>query len=218
MKFLKLSSVIIVLSILLCSCKSSIPELEKIAFSIDLTHDGKNEKVVVSINDADTSDAYVKIYTSQNKKDVLIWEDTAGTKKKAQKGIYVCKKLGNFDLLVWKPTYDGNTTTLEYRVFYFGHLDSDNRIDELEEVERKITFTKEEVKKDGTKYQEATEFVTTLNSYLEKSVALLDTVGGEVHYSKSTKEKAYNLYYPDWFDKDYKPSSDSSSNTNSKND
>lgn len=188
-------------------CAAKSPTLEKIAFRADVTHDGAKDRIITSIDGADKCEAYVKVYTtdSQNR-DVLLWKDVAGTKEKDYKGIYICKKGGNFDLLVWKPAFDGDTTTLEYAVFYLEYDEDTESTKSVNEIHETITFTKEQVTKDGDKYEEASEFVATLNKYIEKSAALLDTVGGEVMYSPSVEEKVTNLYYPDWFDKDYQAS------------
>lgn len=204
MKTLKILPLVLALLIFV-GCAAEKPELEKIAFRADVTHDGMKDRIITSIDGADECEAYVKVYTtdSQNR-DVLLWKDIAGTKEKDYKGIYFCKKSGNFDLLVWKPTVDGDTTTLEYTVFYLKYDEDTERTESVNEIHESITFTKEQVTKDGDKYEAASEFVATLNKYIEKSAALLDTVGGEVMYSLSADEKVTNLYYPDWFDKDYK--------------
>ncbi len=186
-------------------CTASKPVLEKIAFRADVTHDGNKDRIITSIDNADKGEAYVKVYTTDGQnRDVLLWKDVAGTKEKDYKGIYICKKGGNFDLFVWKPTIDGDTTTLEYAVFYLKYNESTEKTESINEIHQSITFTKEQVTKDGDKYDEASKFVTTLNKYLDKSAALLDTVGGKVYYSPSVDEKVTNLYYPKWYDKDYK--------------
>ncbi len=204
MKTLKILPLLLA-CLIFVGCTTQKPTLEKIAFRADVTHDGNKDRIITSIDNADKGEAYVKVYTtdSQNR-DVLLWKDIAGTKEKDYKGIYICKKSGNFDLLVWKPTFDGDTTTLEYAVFYLKYNEDTERTESVNELHESITFTKEQVTKDGDKYEEASEFVATLNKYLEKSAALLDTVGGEVMYSPSVEEKVTNLYYPKWFDKDYK--------------
>ncbi len=205
MKSIKLIALALVCITLLGGCASKKPALEKIAFLADVTHDGNKDRIITNIDDADKGEAYVKVYTKDSKdRDVLLWKDVAGTKEEDYKGIYICKKGGNFDLLVWKPTVDGDTTTIEYAVFYLEYNEDTEKTEPINEIHEKITFTKEQVTKDGDKYNEANEFVATLNKYLDKSAALLDTVGGELVYSKSVDDKVNNLYYPDWFDKDYK--------------
>lgn len=208
MKPIKLLALALVCITLLGGCASKQPTLEKIAFRADVTHDGNKDRIITNIDGADKGEAYVKVYTKDSRdRDVLLWKDVAGTKEDDYKGIYICKKSGNFDLLVWKPTVEGNTTTIEYAVFYLKYNEDTEKSESINEIHESITFTKEQVTKDGDKYNEASEFVATLNKYLDKSAALLDTVDGELVYSKSVEDKTSKLYYPDWFDKDYKAES-----------
>ena len=213
MKPLKIFCALLALTLSLCACKStSAPELSKVTTRADLTHDGESDRIVSCVANADKGEAYVKVYTAgSGKKDVLIWKDTLGTEKRDYKGIYVCKKSGEFHLLVWKPTYEKDQTTLQYSVFYLQYSAETGKASPLNALNESITFTDEQVKKDGDKYDEASRFVYTLNKYLEKSAALVDTVDGEVVYSPSAKERTNKLYYPKWYDKDYKPSDNTSS-------
>ena len=204
MKSIKLLAFALVCIILLGGCASKKPTLEKIAFRADVTHDGNNDRIITNIDGADKGEACVKVYTKDSKdRDVLLWKDVAGSKVNDYKGFYLCKKGGKFDLLVWKPTIEGDTTTIEYAVFYLKYNENTEKAQSVNEIHKTITFTKEQVTKDGVKYKQASEFVSTLNKYLNKSAALLDTVGGKLIYSPSVDEKVTNLYYPDWFDKDY---------------
>ena len=208
MKKFNLLVLVLTLSALLlsaCSSTSSAKLTTLYNATADLTHDGEKERIVRQIDGAEDGEAAVKIYTKRNDQNLLIWMDKLGTDKKDQKGIYLCKKSGVYDILIWKPTYDGDTTTLEYSVFYLDFNNITDKAVPVEELHDSISFTKEQVTKDGDKYTEASNFVYTLNQYLSKSAAMIDTVGGEMIYSPSNEELRKNLYYPEWYDKNFKP-------------
>jgi len=217
MKKFNLIALSVALLVLLSACNSSGKADLTTLYnaSADLTHDGESERIVRKIDGAEDGEAAVKIYTSQDSKSLLIWMDKLGTEEEDQKGIYLCKKNGAYNILIWKPTYKDDTTKLEYSVFHLDFNSITDKAKPVEELYDSVTFTAEQVTKDGDKYAEASEFVYTLNKYLSKSVALIDTVGGEMIYSASPAKEDHkrNLYYPQWFDKDFKPEVDKTSSS-----
>ncbi len=206
-KFNIVALVLVAISVLMTACgPTSDAKLTTLYnATADLTHDGEKERIVRKIDGAEEGEAAVKIYTKQDDKNLLIWMDKLGTEKDDQKGIYLCKKSGAYNILIWKPTYKDDTTTLEYSVFHLQFNNITDKATPIEELHDSVTFTSEQVTKDGDKYAEASEFVYTLNKYLSKSAAMIDTVGGEMIYSPSNKELKRSLYYPQWYDKNFKP-------------
>ena len=208
---------LLLVTVLLTSCSSASDAKLTTLYNAtaDLTHDGEKERIVRQIGGAEDGEAAVKIYTKKEDKNILIWMDKLGTKKEDQKGIYLCKKSGMYNILIWKPTYKDDETTLEYSVFHLSYNNITQQAETVEELYETITYTDEQVTKDGDKYTEASDFVYTLNKHLSKSAAMIDTVGGEVIYSPSNDDLKKNLYYPDWFDKNYKPEETESEASNS---
>ncbi len=204
-------------AVMLLSACGSKPKakLTSVAFSADLTHDGTKERIVSTVDGASSGDAGVGIYMLNDDKYNLIWKETIGTKESDQKGIYICKKSGQFDLLVWKPSYSDGKTTLEYSVFYLQYSQQQGKCTPVEEVYDSISFTDAQVEKNGDKYDEASKFVKTLNTYISKSIALADTVGGELTYSPSSSERVSKQYFPDWYDKNYTANDDGASSQSS---
>ncbi len=218
MKLKKILLIVLVIATVLlssCSSKSKANLATLYNATADLTHDGENERLVRQIGGAEDGKAEIKIYTKKEDNNILIWKDSLGIAKGDQKGIYLCKKDGNQHIFIWKPTYNDDTTTLEYSVFYLDFNSITNKATPAEVMNDSITFTNEQVTKNGDKYEEASEFVYTLNKYISKSAAMIDTVGGEVVYSPSNKDIKTNPYYPDWYKKDYKVDKDSTSSTHS---
>ena len=207
MKAIKLLPLMLAIMLLLCACGGgATPEVEKVYSRADITHDGQKDRITVSLTDLDKGDGYVLVSaTDSNNNNVELLKEKVGTSKKDYKGIYLCNKNKNIDLFVWKPTYDGDTTTLEYSIFYLDFDEDFAKTEKVTEIKESITYTKEQVTKDGDKFDEASAFVKTLNKYISKSMALIDTVDGDVVYSPNTNEIKYKQYYPDWYDKDYEP-------------
>ncbi len=212
MKLIKILPILLATLFLLSACRSTTePEITVLKnATADVTHDGENDRIIRQVSGAENGEASLKVYTKIDDTYTLIWMDTLGTKENEQKAIYLCKKSGYYDLLIWKPTTDGDTTTLEYSVFYLDYSNITKKAEPVQELNEKITFTKEQVTKNGDKYEEASDFVYTLNKYISKSAAMIDTVGGEVIYSPTSKEFKTNPYYPDWYDKNYEPKTNSS--------
>lgn len=211
LNFLILMLTLVALLLSACSSTSNAKLTTLYNATADLTHDGEKERIVRVIDGAEDGEAAVKIYTKKDDKNLLIWMDKLGTEKEDQKGIYLCKKSGVYDIMIWKPTYEDDTTTLEYSVFYLDYNTITDKATPVEELHESITFTDEQVTKDGDKYAEASNFVYTLNKYLSKSAAMIDTVGGELIYSPSNEDLKKNLYYPKWYDKNFKPEETESS-------
>lgn len=214
MKFSKILFPLLIAGVTLLTACNSASDAELTTLynaAADLTHDGEKERIVRKIDGAEEGEAAVKIYTKKDDKNLLIWMDKLGTKENEQKGIYLCKKSGTYNILIWKPTYNETSTTLEYSVFHLNFNNITNKATAVEEMYETITFTDEQVTKDGDKYTEASDFVYTLNKYLSKSAAMIDTVGGELIYSPSNADLKKNLYYPEWYDKKYTPAETTSS-------
>ena len=207
MKSIKLLPLLLAFIVLLSACSNgNKPDVEKIYNRADLTHNDVKERIVTSLTDIDDGEGYVSVSaTNSNNTNVELWKEKIGTDKKDQKGIYLCNKNAKIHLLIFKPTYDGDKTTLEYSIFYLDYDEEYSKTEKVTEIKESITYTKEQVKKDGDKYDEVSAFVKTLNKYISKSMALIDTVDGEIVYSQNTNDKKYKQYYPSWYDKDYKP-------------
>ena len=206
MKLTKFFAICTAILLVLSGCSSSSnPKLKAIKTNADLTQNGENEAIITSIKDADDGKAFVMVYTKLEDWTPM-YQIFAGTDKEDYKGIYICKKGGSFYLLVWKPSFDDKekTTTLEYTIMGLKYDSIEEKGKAVEIESDSVTFTDSQVEKDGDKYDEASQFVSKLNKYIEKSAALLDTVGGELVYSPDTDNKERKLYYPDWYDKDYK--------------
>ncbi len=208
MKLFKIFAFALTAVMLFSACSNTgKAELSSIGYRVDVTHDGGDEKIIVDIDDVDNGNAGVKIYTTVDDETKLIWQDSVGTKENAQKGIYLCKKTGNMDLLICQPTEKDGETILQYSVFYLIYDQKSGTCKPAEEISESILFTDEQVKKGGEKYDEASKFVKEMNSYISRGIALIDTVGGNMVYSPSSKEGVTKLYLPDWYDKDYSASS-----------
>lgn len=203
-KLICVVSLLLSLTFVLSACNSnaSTAKIEQTVFGSDITHDGNKDTVKVSLSGLEKGNGEVKIFTKDSAGNhVVLWKTSVGTKEEAQKGVYICKKDGEKDILIWQPsvTEDGKTK-LEYTVFYIYYDETSERISVRDLETDNITFTADEVKKDGKKYDTATAFVKKLNKYLSRSFALIDTVGGDAVYSVSTHENKYKLYHPDWYD------------------
>ena len=207
MKSIKLLPLLLAFMVLLSACSNgNKPEVENVYTRADLTHNGEKERITTCLVDIEDGKGYVSVSaTNSNNTNVELYKEKLGTDKKDQKGIYLCNKNSKIHLLVWKPTYDDDTTTLDYSIFYLDYDEEFSKTEKVTEIKESITFTKEQVKEDGDKYDEASAFVKTLNKYISKSMALVDTVDGEIVYSPSAKEKKNKQYFPDWYNKDYKP-------------
>lgn len=217
-KIISVISLLLALTFAFSACNSggsSTAKLENTVFGSDVTHDGNKDTIQVTLSGLDEGKGGVKIYTKDSAGNrVVLWKTSVGTNDDAQKAVYICKKSGEKDILIWQPTIDKDgKTTLEYTVFYIYYDESSKRVSVRDVEKDAITFTADEVKKDGAKYDTATAFVKKLNKYLSRSFALIDTVGGDAVYSVSTHENKYKLYHPDWYDtaNDEKVSSDTSS-------
>lgn len=206
MKLTKFFAICTAMLLVLSGCSSSSnPKLKAVKTNADLTQNGENEAIITSIKDADDGKAFVMVYTKLEDWTPM-YQIFAGTDKEDYKGIYICKKGGSYYLLVWKPSFndEAKTTTLEYVIMGLKYDSIEEKGKAVEIESDSVTFTDSQVEKDGDKYDEASQFVSKLNKYIEKSAALLDTVGGELVYSPDTDNKERKLYYPDWYDKDYK--------------
>ena len=221
MKSIKLLPLLLVFMFLLSACSGGkTPKVENVYTRADLTHDGTKERITTCLTDIEDGEGYVSINaTDSNNNNVVLLKEKLGTSKKDHKGIYLCNRNGKIHLMVFKPTYDGDTTTLEYSVSYLDFDEEYSKTEKVTEIKESITYTKEQVKEDGDKYDEASAFVKTLNKYISKSMALVDTVDGEIVYSPNAKEKKFKQYYPEWYNKDYEPTTSivhSSKNANTK--
>lgn len=201
MKFIKIISFLLCFSFLFVGCKKQKNKFINSTYA-DLTHNTVAERLVVNREGIDKSEAYVKVYTKIGDDYKLIWKDIYGTVDD-QKALYLSSINNRFYLFAWKPTYSADTTTLEFAIFHF-KLNEDETLYLVNEVDADtITFTEADTKKGSARYEEVSDFVFELNHYLEKSTAILDTIDGDVIYSKNMEEKTFKNYYPEWYDKDY---------------
>ncbi len=208
MNLKRLIPLLLVFSLLFCSCSLSGEDDLKlkeqtIKTVAELTRDDQKEGIITKIAEGKGTSS-VTIYYKIEDKWYPMYGIELSTKKADQCGIYVCKKSGDPCLLLWKPTENGDETTLAYQVFYLKYDITNEKGQMIVVEEDSITYTKGQVAKDGDKYDEAHAFVKKLNKYLSRSAALADTVGGKTVYSASVKSKTYKLYEPDWYDEGYK--------------
>ena len=206
MKSKKILPVLLIIALLFCACKSSAaPDVERVYLRADVTHDGNKDRIVSYLSDADSGKAKVTVqHTDSDNKNVFIYQETLGTSENSQKGIYLCRYNGKFDLFVWQPTVKDDKTTLSFEIFYLDFDPDTGETKKVVEFANKISFTKEEVTKDGDKFDKASNFVFYINSIIRKGFALIDTVGGDISYTPKPQERIYKPYYPEWFDKSYK--------------
>jgi len=113
MQIKRIIPLILALVIFVCGC-SKTANLEVIKSAADITHDGAKDGIVTYIKEADVGKAFVMLYTKLEDKWIPIYQTFAGTKEADYKGIYICKKNGDYCIFEWKPLFDeeNNTTTL----------------------------------------------------------------------------------------------------------
>ncbi len=215
MKFSRIIPLLLVTLLFFSACAPKEEKLDlefkEIKFAAELTRDDQNEGIITKISEG-SEPSSVTVYYKMKDKWYSMYQAEVGTEDEDQCGLYVCKKGGRSCLINWSPTIEKDKTTLSYQIFYLRY-DVTNKCGRMVVVEEdSVTFTKGQVSKDGDKYNEAHKFVTKLNKYLKKSIALIDTVGGDVIYSTNAKSRTYKLYEPSWLDSSYKDTTTSSSN------
>lgn len=145
----------------------------------DLTHDGRDEKIVVDLSHVDTlatgDEQTVRVYN----KDTLIWSSHADTAHVGWNGIYLYSGSDGYYLMEWKPYGSTGFYNFTYAVFSLSENGGKIPLDSQE-----IDFDQKNADTDPAGLSlKITEFCVNANAYLSNSILLIDTDGGTVAYS-----------------------------------
>lgn len=157
----------------------AVKEIEPINWYIDLTQDGKDERIVIDLTFAladpiPGEEQTVSIYSGST--DKLIWSGFADPAHVGWNGIYIYNDGKNDYLTIWKPTkYQGRA---EYSIQVFS-LTEDGQEHNL--FAKGIEFNENNPYE--CDIEDISTYIENVNQYLEKSYVLLDTDGGVPVYS-----------------------------------
>lgn len=152
---------------------------DNIVWYADLTQDGINEKIVVDLtyvdNPIDGLEKTVSIYQvdSQTRNETLIWYEHADTVHIGWNGIYLYEQDGQYYLMTWKPYCSTGICEYDYEIFSFANSGE------------KVTLTNGNLNlnMDDIDQNVLRNFINKVNTYLSKSMVLIDTDQGKIIYS-----------------------------------
>ena len=156
-------------------------------WSVDLTHDGVEERIAVDLNGVSQAtttgeEETVRVYSGKEGEKEPIWTAHADTVHPGWNGIYIYKNPedGLSYLFIWKPTMYQGVATYQYRIF---SLTEEGKEQVLEE--KSIDFDLNNVQEGDAEQVEA--YLERVNEILKNSFVLIDTDNGEIFSSEPGK-------------------------------
>ncbi|MFQ9510455.1 MAG: hypothetical protein ACLRZ7_06015 [Lachnospiraceae bacterium] len=158
-------------------------KVESWTFYADLTHDGKNEKVVVDASQLEqTQNVTVTVYDIEGETEIPIWSDVAGIPHVGWNSYYLYKQDGEMYLIRYNPSLTNTGANYRYKVFWL-------KQDGTEEAfaGNSIIFHLTNQARDLDP-EKIIAFVDEVNSYLKNSILLVSTYDGNAVYSTSENQ------------------------------
>jgi len=153
--------------------------MEPLVYHADLTHDGKDEKIIVDLSQLKTEDqnANVSVFDSGDK---LLWSGDASIIHAGNNGIYLYKENDYTYLLTWCPWAGQGSVGLSYEIFSLS-----NNGDVLSYRKGEGTFTLDNEMSAGPngRRSEANLFIQEVNRYLEQSMLLVAATTEGAYFS-----------------------------------
>lgn len=147
-------------------------------FQADLTHDGKEDLIKISVADQDPELTYLDVIDADGK--TRLWTETAHTAHAGWNSVYLYRKDGMDYLLVFNPSQFTGLANFTFALFY---ITGANKIDIVDSGAYSFSYG---AKKGSENYFDEAKFRTfadRVNTYLKDSILLLSTEGGTLLYS-----------------------------------
>ena len=186
----KLLSALLALALFLLTSCSAAPKgndippdteipVEPMVYYADLTHDGKDEKIIVDLSQLKTEgqNANVSVFDSGDR---LLWSGDASIIHAGNNGIYLYKENEYTYLLTWYPWEGQGVAVLGYEIFSLR-----NSGDVLSYRKGEGSFTLEDEMSAGPngRRSEANLFIQEVNRFLDKSTLLVATTTEGAYFS-----------------------------------
>lgn len=149
-------------------------------FYADLTHDGKEEKIVVDSSQLEqTQNIIVTVYSVEGETEKPIWTDVAGVPRVGWNSYYLYKTDDADYLIRYNPSITNTGIYYKYEIFW------------LKEDGSEIPFAGNSIvfhltnKAEDLDPDKILDFVNEVNTYLKRSILLVSTYNGDVIYSTS---------------------------------
>ncbi len=162
---------------------------------VDITHDGKNEYVVIDFNNIQTdrqAPANLKVTDAEG---TILWQNELGLARAGWNSYFIVWTKEGVCLLQYLPTVMQERGEYAYRVFYLNEDGSDVEVSEGSvhflmypnnmDVDAETAIPKEEMQ----------VFADDINQYLENARVLISTVNGVLLYQTPAKTYAYKEVY-----------------------
>ena len=162
---------------------------------LDITHDGKDEYVVVDLNDiqADSqASAYLKVTDVGGS---VIWQSELGLSRAGWNSYFIVWTKEGVCLLQYLPVVMQERGEYEYRLFYLQEDGSEVEV-AADSVEFLLMSNDEETDGDTVIPKDAmVKFAEDVNGYLENAKCLISTVNGVLQYQTPSKTYGYKEVY-----------------------
>jgi|GEM_PF-6591363 len=153
---------------------------EPMVYHADLTHDGKDEKIVVDLSQLQTegvTNATVSVFDSE---ETLLWSGDANISHAGNNGIYLYQENEYAYLLTWCPWVGQGFAGLNYEIFA---LSTGGEVLSYRKGEGQFTLEDEWKASLNGRQAEANLFIRDVNRFLEKSTLLVATTPDGAYFS-----------------------------------
>ena len=162
---------------------------------LDITHDGKDEYVVVDLNDIQVDSQVVTYLKVIDAKGDVLWQKELGLARAGWNSYFIVWTKEGVCLLQYLPVVMQERGEYEYRLFYLQEDGSEVEVasDNVDfliypnnvDIDAKTAIPKEEMK----------DFAEDVNLYLENARVMISTVNGILTYQTPSKTYVYKEVY-----------------------
>ncbi len=159
------------------SIENGITPLKLSEFSADLTHDGIDEKLILSKTDAGGDYAYLQIADTAGN---TLWSEEAHTSHAGWNSVFLCSRDDKDYILIFNPYQCTGYATFMYVLYY---ITGPNTIHIVDSGNYSFSDTAEEGTQGAFIEETFRPFADKVYSYLQDSFVLMSTEAGTLIYS-----------------------------------
>lgn len=164
----------------LVNSKTDVNQGDIVITYADITHNGMQEKITVDISNViEKQEAILKIIDAENN---IIWEERAGIPHVGWNSLFLYIKDGTVYLLRYNPYMNQGYGSYTYELFW---------IDEFWSVQTICSNTLDfsiKSREPSFNINMMISFVDEINGFLNQSILLFSTEGGELRYSTESSQ------------------------------